>query len=93
MTACMIIVRIFISITFINQSLFGFPHVQSVPDGGCHRIVVTGLIHLRAVELTAADFTNALVGIQPTFKQVPPIHSLSTNVTFKPCFFAYIAAT
>ncbi len=41
---------------------------------------------------TSADLTKALVGIQPTLRQVPPKVSFSTKVTFSPCLAPYMAA-
>ena len=39
------------------------------------------------------DASNALVGIQPTFKQVPPTFFFSITVTSPPSIAAFIAAT
>ncbi|MNN64172.1 hypothetical protein D3C81_1795990 [compost metagenome] len=39
------------------------------------------------------DFSRALVGMQPQFRQMPPRFSRSTMATFRPSWLARIAAT
>ncbi|OPZ82958.1 MAG: hypothetical protein BWY76_02511 [bacterium ADurb.Bin429] len=46
-----------------------------------------------AFRYAAADASSALVGIQPTFRQVPPSGPFSISAVFSPCCAALIAAT